>query len=195
MKKILPICMIVFSITIAHAQERKDYDIIPMNVTCIDIGYYSTGYPVMFYVAIQQGDSIKIDTSSYKGFVESILSQSMYLPYSQLSLIDTYKMLWGNYNFHQICMQYEIDTFDQIEKLSSSKTVKIENGDTVFYRSVDISGLFMVCKKDQVYPMGELSISLNYMDYPEIDRLWFPIFATNIQRSKTDPFVIVPTEN
>ncbi|MDE6383270.1 MAG: hypothetical protein K2K79_02830 [Paramuribaculum sp.] len=156
--------------------------------------------PVFLMVGITIGESLEIDSlESVSSFINSICAQSKYIP-------PTYTFFTSNV-YTRYWTYDNKDTFDDLywagakfgtefkEKSQACKrqiNLRLEDSAMVEIKYFDIYGFFIYGNKETLFPLGSVSLGINYMNNEFVKDIWFIMSVVCYQKTAGDFIRIDP---
>ena len=153
-------------------------------------------YQKLLMVGQPIGKTIDLnDLDSLSAFVDSVLKQTTFISVNSiLSTSNLYMKYWSFMRPIYVAgdkFMFEFDKrlndFGQKIDLYLNDKTKIE----ISY--LDVFGFFIYGNKNAIYPLGENSLSVNYMDNEYVHNVWFLMSVVCYNKTESTPFVIKNT--
>lgn len=140
-------------------------------------------WPMLFYAAVPENDTIKVNLSNIETFTSALYSTCSYVPmFIGPIYIDVYKTLFGGVR-QQIYDDEDDFLYILTKELESSmrQSVKfqLKSGDTIYASFCNLTGVFVKPKKDQFKHYSAVSIGIPNTDVIQSMVIPVAIMATS----------------
>lgn len=174
MKNLLLLCCCLLQSTLFAQSWResitaKDYCLLSFRIS------EANQYPVVFNVAIENADTIRLDTRTMDDLIESVFAEGYYVPETYHGFLPTFFNIWGKTaNTETECSMFVQNFFEMLDRYGESFSMKLDSGEDLSISYVRITGFTIVCNTEHSF-----SIGIDSKDYPNTEKTIIPISIVN----------------
>ncbi len=151
--------------------QINEMKIVVKDIYYISINIYSNhNYPTMFDVVLNKNDSLLVDTSNKKNFINGILHNSSYVPRVWSS--DVFIKYYGDTDF-DTGNRFRNMFYELMEKNGKKEEIKLTSGEIVSITYFELKGVFVQLDKEISFSLG-----LDQNDNPKVNRPYIPFAIT-----------------
>lgn len=165
-----------------------------MSIALIDIAYPHKTPPELLIIGFPDTSSVEIDSlNSVESFIKALCRQGIYISPSCIT--------FGGSMYMKYWTQSE-NLYEAGEKFCYSFSEKeAEFGESIHFTLIDdteikityfdISGFFIYGEKKKIYPLGEISLGIDYMENQNINDVWFIMDVVSYRKTRKMPFLFI----
>lgn len=152
-------------------------------------------YPKILVVDFPIGKSVKVDhPNSVEKFVDCICRQTNFIsPNSIFNISDLYERYWnsnnGNKQLYLANQRFVIEFDEKLNEIGKSIEYNLNDETKIQINYLNIYGFFIYGDKTELYPIGDNSLSIDYMGNKYIKNVWFLMTVVCYEKTDHNPFI------